>query len=120
MARGQEIEERLVEFAVRILKLCDNLTTSHSAKHISGQLLRSGTAPAAIYAEARNAESDKDFVHKMKLGLKELNESRIWLRILVESDLVSAEKMQALHQECLELCRIFGASIATVKRRLAA
>ena len=117
MARGQDIEDRLINFAVRIVKLCDSLTASRARDHIAGQLLRSGTAPAAMYAEARNAESDKDFIHKLRLGLKELNESRIWLRILMESDLVAVERLQELHAECLELCRIFGASISTVKAR---
>ena len=70
MARGQDIEDRLVAFAVRIVTLCDNLSDSRSRNHIAGQLLRSGTAPAAHYAEARNAESSRDFIHKLKLGLK--------------------------------------------------
>ena len=63
MARGQDIEDRLIAFAVRIVTLCDNLPSSRTGNHFAGQLLRSGTAPAAHYAEARNAESNRDFIH---------------------------------------------------------
>jgi four helix bundle protein len=81
MAKGDDIEERLIDFAVRIIKLTENLPNSLAGKHIAGQLLRSGASPAAHYAEARGAESTKDFVHKLKVCLKELNESRVWLKI---------------------------------------
>jgi four helix bundle protein len=117
MARGQDIEDRLITFAVRIVMLCDNLPNSRAGNHFAGQLLRSGTAPAAHYAEARNAESNRDFIHKMKLGLKEMNESRIWLRILMEANIMPATRLEELHQECQQLCRIFGASISTVKSK---
>ena len=118
MVKGQDIEDRLVSFAVRVMKLCDTLMGGFAQNHIAKQLVRSGTAPAAIYAEARNAESDKDFIHKMKMGLKELNESRIWLRILIESELVQKNLLDDLYTECEELCRIFGSSIQTTKKRL--
>lgn len=117
VSRGQDIEDRLIRFAVRVVKLCDEMKHSRARNHVAGQLLRSGTAPAAHYAEARNAESHKDFVHKMRLGLKELNESRIWLQILMDAELVAAGRLQNLHKECQELCRIFGASIATTKSK---
>lgn len=120
MARGQDIEDRLIAFAVRIVTLCDNLPSSRTGNHFAGQLLRSGTAPAAHYAEARNAESNRDFIHKMKLGLKEMNESRIWLCILMEAKIMSAPRLKELYQECRELCRIFGASISTAKAKRAA
>lgn len=66
MARGDDIQERLINFAVAIIHLCNHLPTTPAAKHIAGQLLRSGTSPAANYAEARGAESTGDFVHKLK------------------------------------------------------
>jgi len=116
MARGQDIEDRLVLFAVRVVKLGDALSDSRARNHIAGQLLRSGTAPAAMYAEARNAESNKDFIHKMKMGLKELNESRIWLKILMDANLMTTTQLKDLHQECVELCKIFGASIETARK----
>lgn len=77
MAKGDDIEERLVSFAVRVIKLCDSLPQTRAGSHIAGQLLRSGTSPAANYAEARNAESVNDFIHKLKICLKELNETLV-------------------------------------------
>ena len=69
MAKGDDIEERLIDFAVRIIRVCDELPDRHAGKHIRGQLLRCGTSPAPNYGEARGAESGKDFVHKLKVVL---------------------------------------------------
>jgi len=117
LAKGDDIQERLVDFAVRIVKLCDNLPSSYVGCHFANQLLRSGTSPAANYAEARGAESNKDFVHKLKICLKELNESNIWLQIMTRSEIFSEAKMQDISQECNELARIINASIKTAKSR---
>ena len=65
MAKGDNIEERLIDFAVRVITLCDSLPGTRAGNHLAGQLLRSGTSPAAHYAEARGAESSEDFVHKL-------------------------------------------------------
>jgi four helix bundle protein len=116
MAKGDDIEDRLIEFAVRIIKLCNKLPGNVVGKHISRQLVRSGTSPAPNYAEARGAESQKDFVHKLKVVLKELNESRVWLKMVVHAELVESFKLEALSIECNELCRVIGASIQTAKR----
>jgi four helix bundle protein len=116
MAKGDDIEQRLVEFAVRIVKLSDSLPNKRSANHIAGQILRSGTSPAAQYAEARAAESSKDFQHKLKLCYKELNETRVWLKIIIQSQLAKPEKLSSLIQECDELCRIISASIKTSRQ----
>jgi len=75
--------------------------------------LRSGTSPAAHYAEARGAESTKDFVHKLKICLKELNEARVWLRMIAKSEMLSSAQLSDIIQECEELCRIINASIRT-------
>jgi len=83
MAKGNDIEARLIDFAVRIIRVCEYLSDTPSARHIRGQLLRSGTSPAPNNAEARSAESRRDFVHKLKIVLKELNESRVWLEIVI-------------------------------------
>ncbi len=119
MAKGDDIEDRLVNFAVRIVRLCENMPKSRAGNHIAGQILRSGTAPVAHYAEARGAESTKDFVHKLKIAQKELNESRIWLRIIMQSKLISAHMIGDIFTECDELCRIINASIKTIKSRQA-
>lgn len=115
MAKGDDIEERLIEFAVRVVKLCNALPRTIAGNHFSRQLLRSGTSPAAHYAEARGAESSNDFVHKLKIASKELNETRIWLRVITQSKTMPYSKMEALLQECDELCRIINASIKTTR-----
>ena len=79
MAKGDDIKARLVGFAVGVLGLCERLPKSPEGTHIAGQLLRSGTAGAPNYAESRAGESAVDFIHKLGIVLKELNESRVWL-----------------------------------------
>jgi four helix bundle protein len=117
MAKGDDIEERLVSFAVRVIRLCESLPNTRSGQHIAGQPLPSGTAPAAHYAEARGAESINDFVHKLRICLKELNESRVWLKIVLQSEMLSTPRLEQINQECDELCRIINASIRTTKER---
>ena len=73
MAKGDDIEERLIDFAVRVIRVSKALPETPEGRHISGQLLRSGTSPAPNYGEARSAESKKDFLHKLKIVLKELS-----------------------------------------------
>ena len=80
--RADELEERLIDFAVRIIRLSAALPKTAAGKHIAGQILRCGTSPVPNYGEARGAESDADFVHKLRIVLKELNETHIWLRII--------------------------------------
>ena len=115
MAKGDDIEKRLIDFAVRVLKLCSHLPTTQAGRHISGQLLRSGTAPAAHYAEARGAESTKDFIHKLKICLKELNESRVWLKIVTRSEMLPESQLRDITDENDQLCRIINASIKTTR-----
>ncbi len=81
-AKADELVERLIDFAVRIINLSASLPKTAAGKHIAGQILRSGTSPAPNYGEARGAESHADFIHKLRIVLKELNETSIWLRVL--------------------------------------
>ena len=83
--RADELEERLIDFAVRVIRLSASLPNTAAGKHIAGQILRSGTSPAPNYGEARGAESHADFTHKLGIVLKELNESSIWLRVIERS-----------------------------------
>ena len=115
-SRSAELENRMIRFAVDIVKLVANLPDTAEAKHIGTQLLRSGTAAAPNYAEARAAESRADFIHKLKIALKELNETSTWLRILQESIAVNADLLSRLIAENAELCRILVASIQTARR----
>ena len=112
-ARADELENRLIEFAVRIIKLSANLPKTPAGKHIAGQILRSGTSPAPNYGEARGAESNADFVHKLAIVLKELNETSIWLRVIERSQLLKRELLVEIIGECRELCRIFTSSLKT-------
>ena len=111
--KGDDLEERLLDLAVRIIRVCATLPRKPAARHISNQLLRSGTAPAPNYAEARSAESQRDFVHKLKIALKELNESRIWLKMIIRAKLASEERMCTVLDECEQLCRVMGKCIQT-------
>lgn len=113
MAKGDDIEERLIDFAVRIIRLCDAMPKSVAGRHLSGQLVRSGTSPAFNYGEARAAESTRDFVHKLRVVHKELNESNINLQIIRRSELLPEQKLVSIKDECDQLCRIFNASIQT-------
>src|SRR5687767_11359995 len=90
-SRADELEERLIDFAVRVIRLCSSLPKTPAGKHISGQILRSGTSPAPNYAEARGAESQADFIHKLRIVLKELNETSVWLRVINRSGLMRKE-----------------------------
>src|SRR4029077_7862311 len=115
-SRADELEERLIDFAVRIVKLSANLPRTSAGKHIAGQILRSGTSRAPNYGEARGAESHADFVHKLRVVLKELNETSIWLRIIERSQLLRKELIRDIVQENTELCRIFAATLKSSRR----
>ena len=111
------LEERLVNFAVRIIKLSACLPRTPAGRHIAGQILRSGTSPAPNYGEARGAESRADFVHKIRVVLKELNETSIWLRIIERSGILNAALLIDIVQENGDLCKIFAASLKTARTR---
>ena len=117
MAKGDDIQERLIDFAVAIIGLCSKLPKTRAGNHVSGQLLRCGTSPAPNYGEARGAESTKDFVHKLGIVLKELNESKIWLEIIKRSKMLSLEIVQPITNEAIELSKIIAISIRTVGKK---
>ncbi len=111
-----DLEERLIQFAVRILAVVEALPSTKVGNHVGNQLVRCGTSAAPNYAEAQGAESRNDFIHKMKVALKELRESRVWLLIIQRKPLIKpARKLDALLAESNELISIFVASIATAQ-----
>jgi len=114
--KAEQLQERLIVFAVRILPLANRLNGTFAGKHIADQLLRSGTSAAPNYAEARSAESKADFVHKLRIAIKELNETDVWLQVTQRSGLLKAELLDGMLAECGELKRILGASIHTARR----
>jgi len=115
--REFDLEERLIDFAVRIIKLTEALPHALSGNHIRGQILRSGTAPAPNYGEAQSAESRGDFVHKIKIALKELRETKVWLRMIGKAALIEpVSKLDPLIKENDELISILVASVKTAKK----
>ena len=116
-SRSDELEKRLIDFAVRVIKLSARLPRTPAGKHIAGQILRSGTSPAPNYGEARGGESHADFVHKLGIVLKELNETQIWLRIIKQSQLLKPYLLAGIVEENQELCRIFTSSLKTARAR---
>ena len=113
-----DLEERLLEFSARIIRLVDALLEKRSANHIGGQLLRSGTSALPNHGEAQAAESLDDFIHKLKICLKELVESLRWLKLIHRVPLVDKPaKVEPLLKETDELCRIFRTTIKTCRRR---
>lgn len=111
-----DLEDRLVHFACLCLDICDLLPATKAGNNLEYQLAKSGTAPALLYGEAQAAESRNDFIHKMKMALKELRESRINLRIITEKPVVMNENINLAFKEANELIAIFTSSIATTKK----
>lgn len=114
-----ELEERLINFAVLIIEMTNELFNTKSGNHLSGQLVRSGTSPALNYGEAQSAESRKDFIHKIKIVLKELRETFVCLKIIHRSKLYKIEKkiQQALNEND-QLISIFVKSVETAQKKL--
>jgi four helix bundle protein len=115
-SQSDQLEERLIEFAARVVRLSTELPSTPSGRHISLQILRSGTSPAPNYAEARGAESRADFIHKLGIVQKELNETAVWLRILIKIVAEKPENIVAILAENRELARIVTASVKTAQR----
>jgi len=112
-----DLEQRLTQFAVRVLAVVEALPKTRGGNHVASQLVRCGTSPASNYAEAQAAESRSDFIHKMKVSLKELRETRTWLLIIQQKPMIKpANKLESILNECHELISIFVASITTAQR----
>jgi len=112
---AEAMEDRLIDFAARIGVVVDALPDRRMGRHIAGQMVRSGTAPAPNYAEACAAESGADFVHKLSIVLKELRETRVWLKLSIRTKCLTVKRLQPLIDECTELMNIVGKSIVTAK-----
>ncbi|MFW6158828.1 MAG: four helix bundle protein [Planctomycetota bacterium] len=112
------LEERLLDFAARIVRFTEKLPATRAGSHIANQLLRSGTSPLPNHGEAQAAESRKDFIHKMRVAHKELRETHRWLRLCRRVPLLKEpQKLDELTQETDELIAIFYTSIRTAKAR---
>lgn len=114
-----DLEERLIEFSLIGIEISELLPNTVAGRHIGGQLVRAATSPAFNYGEAQSAESRKDFIHKMKVALKELRETYICLKIIKRKPLI---KNMTLLEEALgendQLISIFVKSVSTAKHNL--
>ena len=112
-----DLEDRLLEYAVRIIRVAESMKRSAAGQHIADQLLRSGTSPYGNHGEAEGAESRDDFIHKLRVSFKELRESRRWLKLIQRAELIDKpELLEGLINESDELVRIFARSIQTAER----
>ncbi|OAV43808.1 four helix bundle protein [Lewinella sp. 4G2] len=116
--KAQILEDRLIAFAIRIIKVADNLPKTFSGQHFSKQIVRSGSAPALLYGEARGAQSDKDFRHKSSIALKELRETYINLKIILGAKYLSDHRLKDLIVENNELISIFVATVRSLDKKL--
>lgn len=111
-----DLEERLLEYAVRVMRLVDALPATHARRHVADQLLRCGTSPLANHGELQGAESRKDFIHKLGICLKEIREAHRWLRLIHRVPLIAPAKIEPLLRETEALIKIFVASIRTAEK----
>ena len=109
------LEERLLEFSARIIRLVDALPNTRAGNHVAGQLLRCGTSPYGNHGEVEAAESRKDFIHKLKVCLKELKETRRWLGLVQKTEMLPEKSVVFILGETEELIRIFFTSIRTAE-----
>ena len=113
-----DLEDRLLEYAVRIIRVAESMKRSAAGLHIADQLLRSGTSPYGNHGEAEGAESRDDFIHKLRVCFKELRESRRWLKLIQRAELIDKPELLAgLINEADELVRIFAKSVQTAANR---
>jgi four helix bundle protein len=114
-SRSDQLERRLITFAATVLDFSSKLPGTKQGRHICNQVMRSGTACAANYGEARGAESRADFIHKLKIVFKELNETTVWLEIVAQTRMLPDAITSPIVAENRELCRVIAASIRTAK-----
>jgi four helix bundle protein len=113
-----DLEDRLIEFGVRIIRLAEALPKTRAGNHIAGQIIRSGTSPAPNYGEAQSGESRSDFIHKLNVCLKELRETRVWLLMIAKANLVkSASQLDPLIDENNQLISILVTSVKTARQK---
>lgn len=115
--RNFDLEDRLVEFSSCVIDIVEILPSTRAGKYLAGQLVRCGLAPALLYGEVQGAESRNDFIHKMKIGVKELKETRICLKLIQKKGMIKTpERLENISRENEELIAIFSRSIDTAKK----
>jgi four helix bundle protein len=114
-AARYDLEDRLVRFAVAVCRLAERLPTTATSKQIALQIVRSSTSSFANYGEVQGAESRRDFIHKLGICLKELRETRVWLKFIAEMQISTREHLGVVMQECEQLLAIVATSIRTAR-----
>jgi four helix bundle protein len=118
MSQKYNLEERLLDYSVQVVKIVEQLPKTRAGNHVAGQLLRSGTSPYPNHGEAQAAESPRDFIHKLRVSLKELRETQRWLKLAQRIPLAkNSELLTITIRETEELIKIFFASIKTVREK---
>jgi len=113
-----DLERRLLEYSARIIKVVEALPNTKVGNHIADQLLRCGTSPYPNHGEAQAAESIRDFIHKIKIALKELRESYRWLKLIRYINLINKpERLDELIDETEQLIKIFVTSVKTARSK---
>ncbi|MFT3680099.1 MAG: four helix bundle protein [Ferruginibacter sp.] len=112
------LKDKSFAFAVRIINLYKYLKKEHGEYIISQQLIRSGTSVGVLIREAEHGESIKDFIHKLNIGLKEANESKYWLDLLIATDFLTEKMYESLNRDCEELLKLLIASVKTSKLKI--
>jgi len=111
-----DLEDRLIRFGTTTCGLAERFPRTPLGQHVALQLARSSTSPFANYGEVQSAESRRDFIHKLGICLKELRETRTWLKFVRQMKLATPELVDPPLRECDELLAILGASIRTARR----
>ena len=115
--KNNQLSDRLLDFAVEVIKITDALPNTVAGRHVGGQLIRAGTSCGSNYEEACGAESRSDFAHKMSIVLKELKESRFWLKLICRTRMLTLDQTNPIIDECEQLCAMVAKSIITAKKR---
>ncbi len=115
--RKYDLEDRLIDFSSRVIDVVDSLPVNRAGNYIAGQMIRCGLAPCLLYGEVQGAESRDDFIHKMKIALKELKETRVCIKLVIKKEMIKpANRMDAIRRENEELIAIISKGIETAKK----
>ena len=114
-AKENIIQEKSLQFAIRIVKLCKIIRNEKHEYELASQLLRSGTSIGANICESKNAQSKNDFINKLNIALKESDETEYWIRLLYKADILDKRGFDSIHNDCLEIIRLLTSIIKTSK-----
>lgn len=117
MGKENIIKDKSFKLAIRIVKLCRFLKEEKAEYVLSKQLLRSGTSVGALIREAEHAESNQDFIHKMAIAQKEINETLYWLELLSATDYLTLEQFNSINSDAIEIIKLLTSILKTIKSK---